>query len=111
MGFLRGALAQSSGCRLPLCRSGSPGLHALCLSGPKLEECPAPLPPHNESTVGQYVTVEDTYLIRLILLEHVSRGQALLSAPATTHAKAWRFTIYWLMTPLWVPYIVHVLCT
>lgn len=64
MGFLRGALAQSSGCRLPLCRSGSPGLHALCLSGPKLGECPAPLPPHNESTVGQHFTVEDTYIVR-----------------------------------------------
>lgn len=64
MGFLRGALAQSSGCRLPLCRSGSPGLHALCLSGPKLEERPTPLPPHNESTVGHYFTVEDTYIVR-----------------------------------------------
>lgn len=101
MGFLRGALAQSSGCRLPFCRSGSPGLHALYLSGPKLEECPAPLPPHNESTVGQYLTLG-------ILLEHVSRGQALLSAPATTHAKTWRFTIFWLMTPLCA---LYVLCT
>lgn len=106
MGFLRGALAQSSGCRLPLYRSDSPGLHAVCLSGPKLEECPAPLPPHNKSTVGQYVTVEDTYIVR-----------ARLSGPGpafrTCHhsRKAWRFTIFWLMTPLWVPYIVHVLCT
>lgn len=64
MGFLRGALAQSSGCRLPLCVVPAPQDCTRCICLDPNEECHAPLPPHNESTVGQYSTVEDTYIVR-----------------------------------------------